>query len=112
MAGTLYTVALLYGLFVLKEVPARERSKEIVKKSFLADFFDFAHIRETILVATKARTNNKRMKILALMAVIIIVVGPQHGNVRIHYTETYQISYLIWSDLLDYPSLQLHQLFQ
>lgn len=80
MAGTLYTVALLYGLFVLKEVPAREKSKEIIKKSFLADFFDFAHIKDTIMVATRARAHNRRMKILALMAVIIIVVGPQHGK--------------------------------
>lgn len=84
MAGTLYTVALLYGLFVLKEVPAKEKSEQqqqqLMNKSFLADFFDFAHIKETFMVAIKVRARNRRMKILALMAVIIIVVGPQHGT--------------------------------
>lgn len=80
MAGTLYTVALLYGLFVLKEVPPKEKTDQVIKKSFLADFFDFNHIKETFLVAFKARVKNRRMKILALMAVVIIVVGPHHGN--------------------------------
>lgn len=80
MAGTLYTTALLYGLFVLKEVPPKEKNDQLIKKSFVADFFDFGHIKETFLVAFKARVKNRRMKILALMAVVIIVVGPQHGN--------------------------------
>lgn len=81
LAGTFYTVALLYGLFILKEVPQKNEKKnsQLVKKSFCADFFDFDHIRETFLVAFKARVKNRRTKILALMAVIIIVVGPQHG---------------------------------
>lgn len=73
---------MLYGIFILKEVPPKEKSEkdQLVKKSFLADFFDFAHIKETFMVAFKARVKNRRMKILVLMAVVIIVVGPQHGN--------------------------------
>lgn len=78
MAGTLYLTALFYGLFILKEVPPKE-NKQIITRSFCADFFDFAHIKETFLVAFKARVKNRRVKILALMAVVIIVVGPQHG---------------------------------
>lgn len=82
LAGTFYTVALLYGLFILQEVPQKKdkASNQIVKKSFCADFFDFSHIRETFLVAFKARVKNRRAKILALMIVVIIVVGPQHGR--------------------------------
>lgn len=79
MAGTLYFTALFYGLFILKEVPPKEINNELIKKSFCADFFDFGHIKETFLVAFKARVKNRRVKILALMAVVIIVVGPQHG---------------------------------
>lgn len=80
MAGTLYCTALFYGLFILKEVPPKENTGQLIKKSFCADFFDFAHIKETFLVAFKTRVKNRRVKILALMAVVIIVVGPQHGN--------------------------------
>lgn len=82
MAGTFYTIALLYGLFILKEVPQKKEknSNQLIKKSFCADFFDFSHIRETFLVAFKARVKNRRVKILALMLVVIIVVGPQHGT--------------------------------
>lgn len=81
-AGTFYTAALIYGLFFLKEVPQKneKKSSQLVKKSFCADFFDFEHIRETFLVAFKARVKNRRVKILALMAVIVIVVGPTHGR--------------------------------
>lgn len=88
MAGTFYVIALLYGLFILKEVPQKKEksSNQLVKKSFCADFFDFNHIHETFLVAFKARVRNRRAKILALMLVVIIVVGPQHGtyNISIH----------------------------
>lgn len=82
LAGTFYTVALIYGLFYLEEVPQKneKKSSQLVKKSLCADFFDFEHIRETFLVAFKARVKNRRTKILALMAVIIIVVGPQSGE--------------------------------
>lgn len=75
-------IALLYGLFILKEVPQKKdkNSNQIIKRSFCADFFDFHHIRETFLVAFKARVKNRRVKILSLMAVVIIVVGPQHGK--------------------------------
>lgn len=88
MAGTLYTTALLYGIFVLKEVPPKEKTEQIINKSFLADFFDFSHIKETFLVAFKARVRNRRMKILALMAVVVIVVGPQNGNFHNIYFNT------------------------
>lgn len=98
MAGTLYTTALLYGLFVLKEVPPKEKIDQVTTKSFLADFFDFGHIKETFLVAFKARVKNRRMKILALMAVVIIVVGPQHGNIhKLHHLNRYnQIKIIIF----------------
>ncbi|XP_031624861.1 solute carrier family 46 member 3 isoform X2 [Contarinia nasturtii] len=88
LAGTLYTTALFYGIFVLKEVPPKEKDQQIIKKSFLADFFDFAHIKDTFLVAFKTRAKNRRMKILVLMAVVIIVVGPLHGEMSLFYLFT------------------------
>lgn len=81
MAGTLYLVALLYGIFLLKEVPFKPKEdRSTVRKSFLADFFDLNHIKETFAVAFRSGAQHRRVKILALMAVVIIVVGPQHGK--------------------------------
>lgn len=82
MAGILYTIALLYGVFILKEVPPKEKSDQLVKKSFLADFFNFSHLKETFMVTFKAGANNRRKKILALMAIIIILSGPLYGIVN------------------------------
>lgn len=79
-AGTFYLIALLYGVFVLKEVPPKERNEQLIKKSFFADFFNFGHVKETFLVAFKAGIKNRRVKILALMAIIIIITGPQYSN--------------------------------
>lgn len=95
MAGLLYSVALFYGIFVLKEVPSKKSSTiaeaaaatvektATANKSFLADFFDFAHVRETFRVAFKSGQKNRRSKIIMLMAVVVIVIGPQHGTSRL-----------------------------
>lgn len=90
MAGSLYLLALLYGIFILKEVPFKPTTNQsAVKKSFLADFFDLNHIRETFLVAFRSGARHRRIKILALMAVVIIVVGPQHGNQSLKLKSNY-----------------------
>lgn len=80
MAGTLYTISLIYGIFMLKEVPPKEKSENVINKCFLADFFDIGHIKQTFLVAFKSGEKNRRSKILALMAIAIIVVGPQNSK--------------------------------
>lgn len=112
MAGLLYSVALFYGIFVLKEVPPKKlttiaeaaaatiEKSAAVKKSMLADFFDFAHVRETFRVAFKSGQKNRRSKIIMLMVVVIIVIGPQHGTC-LHPAiaqKTYRIKLiLIWT---------------
>lgn len=90
MAGLLYSLALFYGIFILNEVPPKNSTtvaqaataaiqKPAEKKSFLADFFDLAHVRETFCLAFKSGEKHRRSKIIMLMVVVIIVVGPQHG---------------------------------
>lgn len=87
MAGVLYSLAMFYGIFILKEVPPKKPTKmdeaaqqtPTEKKSLIADFFDLAHVRETFRLAFKSGEKNRRSKIIMLMLVAIIVVGPQHG---------------------------------
>lgn len=89
MAGSLYLVALLYGIFVLKEVPPKpNQNQQTINKSFCADFFDLNHIRDTFMVAFHSGDKRRRNKILVLMAVVIIVVGPQHGEMSLFYLFT------------------------
>lgn len=90
MAGLLYSVAMFYGIFILKEVPPKKSTTIAeaaaatlqtppVKKSLLADFFDLAHVRETFRLAFRSGEKHRRSKIIMLMVVVVIVVGPQHG---------------------------------
>lgn len=90
MAGVLYSVALFYGIFILKEVPPKKSTaiahaeganneKPAARKSLLADFFDLAHVRETFHLAFRSGEKHRRSKIIMLMVVVVIVVGPQHG---------------------------------
>ncbi|XP_055301314.1 uncharacterized protein LOC129567949 [Sitodiplosis mosellana] len=96
LVGTLHTMALLYGIFVVKEVPPKEKNNKIIKKSFLVDFFDFGHIKETFFVAFKKRDKNRRTKILAIIAFLVIAVGPQNGEARLFYYFTrFQLN---WSE--------------
>lgn len=93
MAGLLYSVALFYGIFILKEVPPKKAltvaeaaaaalQPPAVKKNAVADFFDLAHVRETFRLAFRSGEKNRRSKIIMLMVVVIIVVGPQHGTIN------------------------------
>lgn len=81
----LYCTALFYGVFILKDVPPKpltpeqEKAKSENKKSFLADFFDIQHVRETFHLAFKSDEKYRRRKIIMLMIIIILVIGPQHG---------------------------------
>lgn len=78
-----YIVAFFYGTFRLKESPAlpNQTTKDAAeKKSFLADFFDFAHIRDTFRVAFKHGARDRRIKVIMLMVVVMIVIGPYHGK--------------------------------
>lgn len=52
----------------------------VVKKSFLADFFDLAHINDTFRVAFKHGKQNRRAKVIMLMLVVMIVSGPWYGE--------------------------------
>lgn len=78
-----YIVAFFYGTFRLKESPALpdQPTKDTKKqKSFLADFFDLAHIKDTFRVAFKHGARDRRIKVIMLMVVVMIVIGPYHGT--------------------------------
>lgn len=80
----LQLAAFTYGIFWLKDSPrlAVEPSKDIKKKSFLADFFDRSHIYETFRVAFKQGKKNRRAKVIMLSIVVMLVMGPFYGKFR------------------------------
>lgn len=76
-------MAFIYATFCLKDSPrpvVTDASKDFKQKSFLADFFDREHIYNTFKVAFKHGERDRRVKVIMLMIVVMIVIGPYHGK--------------------------------
>lgn len=57
-------------------------------KNAIADFFDKEHVMETFRVAFKTGENRRRMKVIMLMIVVMVVIGPMHGEMSVIYLFT------------------------
>lgn len=86
-----YVLSFVYGLMVIKE-PPRVHTKNSAKKSlpnekkqsslcaFVRDFFSLKHIKETFRVAFKKGSNNRQKRVIVLMVIVMVVIGPLYGE--------------------------------
>ncbi|XP_058463536.1 lysosomal proton-coupled steroid conjugate and bile acid symporter SLC46A3-like [Malaya genurostris] len=91
ISACLYLVAFFYGVFFLKEVNVSVNEKERLKakeKSALADFFDKEHVQQTFRVAFKKGERQRRLRVIMLMIVVMVVIGPLHGEMSVIYLFT------------------------
>lgn len=76
-------IALIYGIFFVEE-PKRKIDEKLklkaAEKSLLADFFDKEHVIETFRVAFKKGENQRRLRVSMLIIVVMVVIGPMHGE--------------------------------
>lgn len=81
ISSCLYVVSFLYGVFRIKE-PKKTDVPEPSNKScgFIRDFFDLKHVNETFQVAFKKGERNRKMRVIMLMIVVMVVIGPMHGK--------------------------------
>lgn len=87
----LYSFTIAYGVFVVKETMSPETTSveyegptanpEAAKSClyFIKDFFDLSNVKEAIGVTFKQGRYNRRLRIISLMVVVIVVMGPLHG---------------------------------
>ncbi|KAL1402063.1 hypothetical protein pipiens_006250 [Culex pipiens pipiens] len=90
ISASLYLVAFFYGVFFVPEVDIvneKERLKA-QEKSALADFFDKEHVMETFRVAFKQGERQRRLRVIMLMIVVMVVIGPLHGEMSVIYLFT------------------------
>lgn len=91
LSASIYVLSFFYGYHKIREEkrpsqPATEKAvlaEELRRTgliSFLRDFFDLQHIRETMAVAFKSGAHNRRKRVMLLMIVVIVVFGPMHGE--------------------------------
>lgn len=91
ISASLYLIAFIYGVFLVKEPKSKkimEKDNLSEKKSLLADFFDREHVINTIKVAFKNGPNQRRMRVIMLMVVVMVVIGPLHGEMSVVYLFT------------------------
>lgn len=94
ISATLYLIAFFYGLFLVKE-PVRKMEKEkqqqlvpAVEKNLILDFFDRKHVVETFKVAFKKGSHQRRLRVIMLIIVVMVVIGPLHGEMAVTYLFT------------------------
>jgi MFS transporter, PCFT/HCP family, solute carrier family 46, member 3 len=84
ISAVLYLLAFCYGLFFIKEVEIKKDDEKArlkaSEKGLLADFFDYEHVVETFRVAFKKGCNQRQMRVIMLMIVVMVVIGPMYGE--------------------------------
>lgn len=91
-----YVMSFVYGLVVIKE-PPRVRAERARKKTLpskdkrisvcasILDFFSLRHIEETFRVAFKKGANNRQKRVIVLMVIVMVVIGPLYGEMAVLY---------------------------
>ncbi|KAG9432274.1 solute carrier family 46 member 3 isoform X1 [Apis mellifera carnica] len=87
-----YVLSFIYGLVVIKEPPKphlRKMEKADNERmsvcASILDFFAFKHIEETFRVAFKQGRNNRQKRVLVLMVIVMVVIGPLYGEMAVMY---------------------------
>lgn len=90
ISASLYLVAFFYGVFFLKEVDIVDEKERLKakEKNMVADFFDKEHVQETFRVAFKKGERQRRLRVIMLMIVVMVVIGPLHGEMSVIYLFT------------------------
>ncbi|XP_018573988.1 uncharacterized protein LOC108913018 isoform X2 [Anoplophora glabripennis] len=91
LALTMYFTALIYGTFFVKDIREIEMEMGIYKannekkKNIILDFFDYNHVKKTIMVCFKKGKKNRRTRICVIMILVMVVIGPMHGEMNVVY---------------------------
>ncbi|CAH2085411.1 unnamed protein product [Euphydryas editha] len=90
LSATIYVLSFFYGYNRIKEV---KRSDICVKKTsncceWLRDFFDMRYVKDTLMVAFKRGPNNRRLRVIMLVVVLCVVIGPIYGELSVMYLFT------------------------
>ncbi|XP_072950037.1 lysosomal proton-coupled steroid conjugate and bile acid symporter SLC46A3-like [Epargyreus clarus] len=89
LSATLYILSFFYGFLRIHE----HKKVSIEKKpqgccEWLRDFFDTRYVKETLMVAFKPGPNNRRLRVIMLVVVLCVVIGPIYGEMSVMYLFT------------------------
>lgn len=89
ICSTMYLLGILYGLFILRDPKLNEDSsvdcqnnKILTRQSTcttVQEFFDLKHIKNAFRVTFKKGHDNRRLRIIMMMIVLMMIMGPMTG---------------------------------
>lgn len=89
IAIVMYTLIITYGVVYIKDVKpeqttdSKEPPPQVTKPVGVhpvMDFFRLSYVKEAITVTFKEGQHNRRIRIISLMVVVFVVMGPLHGS--------------------------------
>lgn len=86
ICSTMYLMGILYGFVFLKDRTTGDASRDGKadgNASFCAnvkEFFDLKHIKNAFGVTFKAGDDNRRLRIIMMMIVLMLIMGPMTGR--------------------------------
>ncbi|XP_015601761.1 uncharacterized protein LOC107270866 [Cephus cinctus] len=90
-----YVLSFIYGLVVIKEPPRppvqqvdKQEQRKMSPCASVLDFFSLRHISETFRVAFKKGERNRQKRVLVLMVIVMVVIGPLYGEMAVMYLFT------------------------
>ncbi|CAK1603867.1 unnamed protein product [Parnassius mnemosyne] len=93
LSSILYVCSICHGIFYIKDPQRKIQDKKSEEKpfnlwAFLKYFFDIKHVNDTLTVAFKNGPNHRRIKSILVLASIVFIYGPAHGEFTIRYLFT------------------------
>lgn len=88
LACVMYVCSFYCGWKLVKEEPKKwsgDGPEPTGIIGFLKDFFDVRFLLETLKTCFKQGANNRRLKVILLMVVVMMVIGPLHGENTVLY---------------------------
>lgn len=87
ICATMYFMGILYGFFCIKDrhnapVSCNDDYTCSTKLSLctrIKDFFDLQHLKNAVAVTFKKGNDNRRLRIIMMMLVLMIIMGPMTG---------------------------------
>ncbi|KAL3289016.1 hypothetical protein HHI36_003459 [Cryptolaemus montrouzieri] len=83
ITATLLTIGILFAMFRIRE--NKFKMKETEKIGFLEDIFGLEHVKNAFKICFKKREGNKRTKIVVIIFLGMILLGPFQGEITVQY---------------------------
>ncbi|KAI5644517.1 major facilitator superfamily domain-containing protein [Phthorimaea operculella] len=90
LSATLYVISFFYGYYRIKEMKRPDLNYKKSKNccEWTKDFFDTRYVKETLMVAFKNGPNRRRLRVIMLIVVLCVVIGPIYGEMSVMYLFT------------------------